>query len=135
MKIKLVNGKELAPLMVTGGQQYVQGQNRDTLNFIFDENADMTELDQEFQAANCGDIIIIDDQDGKYLHHGYVIRYEMKKSSVESKSATTENKAEYVTRVTVSMAQRTYAEEQMDSLLDTVDMLVLDALGGGDDNV
>ena len=53
---------------------------------------------------------------------------------MESKPATTESEAEYVTRITVSMAQRTYAEEQMDSLRDTVDTLVLDALGG-DDNV
>ena len=44
------------------------------------------------------------------------------------------DEAEYVLRITVSMAQRTYAEEQMDSLRDTVDTLVLDALGG-DDNV
>lgn len=135
MKIKLNNGKELEPLMVTGGQQYVQGQSRDTLNFVFGENADLAELDQAFQAKNCDDIILTDDQGSEYLHHGYVIRYEMKKSSIESKSATAENKAEYVTRVTVSMAQRTYAEEQMDSLLDTVDILVLDALGGGDNNV
>ena len=49
---------------------------------------------------------------------------------MESKPATTESEAEYVLRVTVSMAQRTYAEEQMDNLRDTVDTLVLDALGG-----
>ena len=71
-----------------------------------------------------------DDQGGEYLHHGYAIRHELKKASVESKPATTESEAEYVMRVTVSMAQRTYAEEQMDSLRDTVDTLVLDALGG-----
>ena len=75
-------------------------------------------------------IILTDDQGGEYLHHGYAIRHELKKASVESKPATTESEAEYVMRVTVSMAQRTYAEEQMDSLRDTVDTLVLDALGG-----
>ena len=58
------------------------------------------------------------------------LRHELKKASVESKPATTESEAEYVTRITVSMAQRTYAEEQMDNLRDTVDTLVLDALGG-----
>ena len=94
----------------------------------------MAELDQAFQAANCGDIILTDDQGGEYLHHGYAIRHKLEKASVESKPATTESEAEYVMRVTVSMAQRTYAEEQMDNLRDTVDTLVLDALGG-EDNV
>ena len=134
MKIKLSNGKELEPLMVTGGQQYVQGQSRDTLSFVFGEDTDMAELDQAFLAENCGDIILTDDQGGEYLHHGYAIRHKLEKASVESKPATTESEAEYVMRVTVSMAQRTYAEEQMDNLRDTVDTLVLDALGG-DDNV
>ena len=115
MKIKLSNGKELEPLMVTGGQQYVQGQSRDTLSFVFGETADMAELDQAFRAENCGDIILTDDQGGEYLHHGYAIRHELKKASVESKPATTESEAEYVMRVTVNT-------------------LVLDALGG-DDNV
>ena len=62
MKIKLSSGKELEPLMATGGQQYVQGQSRDTLSFVFGEDADMAELDQAFQPENCGDIILTDDQ-------------------------------------------------------------------------
>ena len=80
MKIKLSNGKELEPLMVTGGQQYVQGQSRDTLSFVFDGGTDMAELDQAFRAENCGDIILTDDQGGEYLHHGYAIRHELKKA-------------------------------------------------------
>lgn len=129
MKIKLSNDKVLEPLMVTGGQQYVQGQSRDTLSFVFDGTADMAELDQAFRPENCGDIIITDDADGEYLHHGYAIRYELKKADVESKPATAQTAAEYVTRITVSMAQRSYAEEQAASLQETVDALVLDALG------
>ena len=35
MKIILSDGTELTPILVTGGPKYVQGANRDTLDFVF----------------------------------------------------------------------------------------------------
>ena len=53
MKIILNNGKELSPILVTGGTRMVQGASRDTLNFIFPATEDMAELDSAFSAENC----------------------------------------------------------------------------------
>lgn len=41
---------------------------------------------------------------------------------------TEEAEAIYEDRITVSMSQRTYTESQLASLIDTVDVLVMDAL-------
>ena len=128
MKIILNNGKELSPILVTGGTRMVQGASRDTLNFIFPATEDMTELDAAFSTANCESITIIGDDDSEAIHKGYTIRAELKKESVEVTPATESEAAVFEDRITVSMSQRTYTESQLASLTDTVDTLVMDAL-------
>lgn len=126
MKIILNNGKELSPILVTGGPRMVHGASRDTLNFIFPATEDMAELDSAFSAENCEKITIIGDDGSENIHTGYTIRAELKKDSVEVTPATEE--AVYEDRITVSMSQRTYAESQLASLTDTVDVLVMESL-------
>ena len=128
MKIILNNGTEMTPSMVTGGPKFVQGASRDTLNFIFPATEDMTALDAAFSAANCESITIVGDDGSEAIHKGYTIRAELKKESVEVTPATESEAAVYEDRITVSMSQRTYAESQLASLMDTVDTLVMDAL-------
>ena len=67
-------------------------------------------------------------QEQSYLHKGYTIRAGLKKEAVEVTPATEEAEAIYEDRITVSMSQRTYTESQLASLIDTVDVLVMDAL-------
>ena len=128
MKIILNNGKELSPILVTGGPRMGQGASRDTLNFIFPETEDMAELDSAFSAENCEKITIIGDDGSENIHTGYTIRAELSKAPVEVSAATAETDAVYEDRVTVSMAQRTYAESHLASLTDTVDVLVMESL-------
>ena len=128
MKIILNNGKELSPILVTGGPRMVQGSSRDTLNFIFPATEDMAELDSAFSAENCEKITIIGDDGSENIHTGYTIRAELSKAPVEVSAATAETDAVYEDRVTVSMAQRTYAESHLASLTDTVDVLVMESL-------
>ena len=130
MKIILTNGTELSLIMVTGKTSYVQGANRDTLSFIFPATEDMATLDAAFSAANCESIVIVGDDNSEAIHKGYTVRAEMKKANVEVIPATAENEAVCEERITVSMAQRTYAESQLASLTDTVDVLVMESLMG-----
>ena len=136
MNIKLSNGTVLSPILATGETRYVQGANRDTLNFIFPATEGMEALDAAFSAENCESITVLEAvevPDGttteqSYLHKGYTIRAGLKKEAVEVTPATEEEEAVYEDRITVSMSQRTYTESQLASLTDTVDVLVMDAL-------
>ncbi len=113
MNIKLSNGTELSPIMVTGGQKYVQGQSRDTLSFVFAATAGMEKLDAAFTAESCESITIVGDDGTENIHKGYTIRAELSKASVETTPATESTPAVYEDRITVAMSQRTYAESQL----------------------
>ena len=130
MNIKLNDNTVLAPLMVTGETRRVQGASRDTLSFIFPATEDITALDAYFTAANCESITIVEDSGAESVHKAYTIRSELSKKSVEVTPATEEAEAVYEDRITVAMSQRTYAESQLASLTDTVDVLVMESLMG-----
>ena len=128
MNIILNNGKELSPIMVTGGPRHIQGASRDTLTFIFPADVSMASIDDAFTAEACEKITIIGDDGSENIHTGYTIRAELSKAPVEVSPATEETEAVYENRITVSMSQRTYAESQLSSLTETVDILVMEAL-------
>ena len=128
MKIKLENGTELTPIMVTGGPRHIQGASRDTLSFIFSADVSMTSLDEAFTADACDKITIVGDDGSENIHTGYTIRAELKKESVEVSPVDADTEAVFEYRITVSMSQRTYAESQLASLTDTVDVLVMESL-------
>ena len=129
MKITLANGMELNPILVSGGRRVVYGQSRDSLSFIFHATEGIEALDAVFTAENC-ESITIEDAEGSYIHKGYTVRVELSKNNVEVTPATTETEAVREDRITVAMAQRTYMENQIASLTDTVDMLVMESLMG-----
>lgn len=117
MKIILTNGTELTPIIVTGGGRYINGVKRDILNFIFAESTSLDELDALFTDVNCETIRIYDDADGtEYIHSGYVVRAELSRTPRIVQEATEDSEAVIENRVTVSMAKRTYAEEQIANL-------------------
>lgn len=130
MKIILNNGKELSPILVTGGPRMVQSASRDTLNFIFPSDVSMASIDEAFTADACDKITIVGDDGSENIHTGYTIRAELSKASVEVTPATESEAAVFEDRITVSMSQRTYAESQLASLTDTVDVLVMESLMG-----
>lgn len=127
MEIILSNRTTLNPILATGAPKYVQGANRDTLSFVFAEDTSLDELDNLFTAENCETITIVDG-DNEFIHSGYTIRAELKRSPIVVTPATETTEEVSENRVTVSMAQRTYAETQLASLTDTVDILVMESL-------
>ncbi len=116
MKITLTNGTALNPIMVAGGQKFVQGQSRDTLNFIFPASVGMDALDAAFTPEACESITITEDGGAEYIHKGYTVRAELRKEAVEVTPATPEKAAVYEDRIMVSMSQRTYVETQLAKL-------------------
>ena len=129
MKIILSNGLELNPIAVTGEKRHLHGINRDALRFVFSADTSLDELDGVFTATNCEDITIIED-DAQYIHHGYTVRAELKREPVVVTPANEEAEEVIENRVFVVMGQRTYAESQLASLIDTVDVLVMESLLG-----
>lgn len=115
MIIKLSDGTELFPILVTGGQRYVQGQSRDTLSFVFPASESMEALDAAFASENCETITINDGEKG-HIYKAYSVRAELKKESEEVSPATAEAAAVYEDRITISMSQRTYLETQLAAL-------------------
>ena len=112
MTIKLANGTELNPLSAIGEKRFVQGESRDAISFIFPAETALDELDTLFTAENCEAITIVDEEN-EYIHNAYTVRAELKREPVEITPATESTEAVYENRVTVTMAQRTYAESQL----------------------
>jgi hypothetical protein len=73
----------------------------------------MENLDAIFSASACESITIIGDDGSEAIHTGYTIRAELSKRNMMIESATDETEAVYEDRITVAMAQRTYAENQL----------------------
>ena len=116
MKIKLANGTELNPLVVKGASSFIQGATRDKLSFVFSADEDINALDKAFSESACESITIVGDNESEYIYKGYTIRAELKKDKVEITPATAEAEAVLEDRITVTMAQRTYAETQLSAL-------------------
>lgn len=112
MKITLTNGKELNPLSIYGGAREVQGTKRDTLYFVFPVSEGLETLDSIFTDENCETITITEDSGDSYIHKYYTVRAELSKKNMVV-GMTEENEPIYEDRLTVAMAQRTPAENQI----------------------
>ena len=150
MHILLKDGTRLNHIGATGIAKYINGANRDTITFEFDESYSVDYLRSVFTESNCETINIVTDdivesvvenEDGTtevksevvYTNNyweGYVIRTEVAERIKEIEPATGTTPAITETRVFVTMAQRTYTETQIASLTETIDILVLERLMG-----
>jgi hypothetical protein len=137
MLIKFANGATLTPITTTGAKRTVQGATRDVLSFAFPADASMDELNKLFTPENCEIITIVETRkipetgaiyENEHQYVGYVIRDGIKRENLLVRPETAESAAVYEDRITVSMAQRTYAETQLASLMETIDILVMEKL-------
>lgn len=120
MTIKLSNGTELNPILVIGDKRFVQGENRDTLSFVFPADTSLDEIDSLFTAENCETLTLTDAGTG-YVYNGYTVRAELKRTP-EVVTPATDTEAEVIeNRVTVSMSQRTYEENQIAAMKKELD--------------
>ena len=86
-------------------------------------------MDRIFTPENCTSITIVEGET-EYVHTNYVVRVELKREPVEISRANDAAEAVIEHRVMVTMAQATYAEMQIASLTETVDLLVMESLLG-----
>ena len=126
MKVILANGTELEPILVTGERRIVQGASRDSLSFVFPEDAGLDAMDALFTADNCESITIVESEDASYIHKGYTIRAELSLKAFEVAPETAETGALYENRITVAMAERTYVESQMAAMQAAIEMLCME---------
>lgn len=119
MKIILADGTEKTAIIVTGGQKYYQGANRDALTFVFEETS-LDKIDEIFTDVNCESITLIGDDESENIHKGYVLRTELVKKPVVVTPATDSEAEVTEMRVMVTMAQRTYAESKIATIAEEV---------------
>ena len=105
MKMYLANEVELEPLTVSGEPRIVQGETRDCLSFHFSASAGLEASNAAFSEENCESIRIVEDGGTEHIHAGYVIRVSLTLTPAEDDGGGDQ--------ITVTMAQRTYTEEQL----------------------
>ena len=105
MKIYLANAMELEPLTVSGEPRIVQGETRDCLSFHFPASAGLEGINSAFSPENCESIRIVEDGGTEHIHAGYAIRVSLTLTPAEDDGGEGQ--------ITVTMAQRTYTEEQL----------------------
>lgn len=127
MKIK-IKEQELDVLVVNAYTQYIQGFQRDVLDFHIEKGLySFEQLESLFVPENTDKIYIITDEGTQYLHEGYTLRTSI---SIEKDLTQIQNEIENPEYISVKMAQKTYHEKMLEQLQDTIDVLVLSNLGG-----
>ena len=131
MIIKLKNGTELQGIVANGSTRHFQGANRDSIEFQLPKTLPITfdELDGLFSNSwNTSKIKIATDT-AEYIHDNYSLKVSIGLIPVVIQAATDTQEEVVEERYSVVMAQKTYKEIQMDSLVETVDVLVMESLG------
>lgn len=105
MKVILQDGTELEPLDISGEPTTVQGETRDSLTFAFQASAGLEAINAAFSEENCESIRLVEDGGTEHIHTGYVIRVALTLTPGPDESGED--------HITITMAQRTYAEEQL----------------------
>ncbi len=123
MRVILHNGIELTPVLVTGAQIQVQGAKRDSLTFVFPGSEGIDTLDTVFSDTACESIKIIDDNGNENIYKYYTLRAKLEKALMEIVPATPETEAVMEERISVTMTQRTYIENQL-ALLSALNVLL-----------
>lgn len=104
MKVILKDGTELAILSASGEPAAVQGETRDSLAFTFPASAGLEAINAAFSEENCESIRLVEDGGTEHVHTGYVLRTALTLTPGEESGEG---------RITVTMAKRSYAEEQL----------------------
>lgn len=130
MQITLNNGTTLNAITVNGSTRHFQGESRSSLEFQFaKEEVNFEQLDALFGDPENTKRITLQQGEETYLHENYILRVSLSLSPVVVTPATDTEPEVTEERYSIVMAQKTYKELQLESLRETVDILVLESLG------
>ena len=129
MQIKFNDETTLDVVTINGTSRYFQGVNRDSLEIQLEKGKYTLEsLDTLTGNSENTKKLTILDGESEYIHDSYTLRAELSVHPVQTAAETADFPASYEERVCIVLAQKTYAELELESLRDTVDTLVLAAL-------
>ena len=132
MQIKFANGTTLDVLSIDGESLFYQGATRDSLEvqlekgaYPFDELEALTANPEHLRRLT----ILEDSGEILGVHEHYILRTEIAvRPVVLNQPVTPDEPPAMEERLCITLAQQTYLEQQLESLRDTVDALVLAAL-------
>jgi len=128
-QITLRNGTTIDVIQINGQGRYFQGANRDSLEFHFPKEGNSFEtLEALFTEANTAKITVTN-AEGSFVYSDYSLKAGLALVPVVITPAEGTTPEVTEERYTVTMAQKTYSEKQIESLQETVDILVLESLG------
>lgn len=125
MKVILNNGTELEAIVVNGSTRHFQGASRDSLEFQFAKTIPQTfeGLDTLFSNPLNTSKITLVNGDASYIHDNYILKVSMGLIPVTIANATDTTAEVVEDRYTVVMAQKTYAEMEVEALKEMVALL------------
>jgi hypothetical protein len=130
MQLKFSNGTTLDVLAVKGNPTYFQGAQRDALEIqIGKSKTTFDALDKLTGDPDKTGKLTILDGDKQYQHDNYSLRTELALKPVVTAEATSTTPEQTEDRFCVTLAQKTYAELQVEELQSSVDALTLSTLG------
>ena len=126
MQIKMNNETTLEAMAVNGASRYFQGANRDSLEIQLEKGKYTLEsLDALTGKPENTKRVTILDGESEYIHDNYTLRAELSVRPVVVTENTSGAPAESEERVSIVLAQKTYAELELESLRETVSKLAL----------
>ncbi|MFA6808405.1 MAG: hypothetical protein WCR27_05380 [Eubacteriales bacterium] len=116
MKIKM-GLEEFEVVLINGGNQNFQGQNRDTLEFVFKKDEyNMEFLYDLFSNEMITQNIVIIDDEKTYYKTDYILKISMEVKGVKIEEETPESKEVLEERIFIKMGQLSYIEKQLSKL-------------------
>ena len=129
MQLKFSDGTTLDVLAVKGSPTYFQGAQRDALEIqIGKSKTTFDALDKLTGDPDKTGKLTIIDGDKQYQHDNYSLRTELALKPVVTAEATSTTPQQTEDRLCVTLAQKTYAELQIEELQSSVDALTLSTL-------
>ena len=126
MQIKFNDETTLDVVTINGTSRYFQGVNRDSLEIQLEKGKYTLEsLDTLTGNSENTKKLTILDGESEYIHDSYTLRAELSVRPVVVTENTSGAPAESEERVCIVLAQKTYAELELESLRETVSKLAL----------
>ncbi len=130
MIVHITDGRKLTCETVHSRPAYYNGTNRDQMTFVFPEEVGIQTILDHFTPENCRQLFLEEESGRKYLHENYTIRVGAGVNERGSLLGVGED-VDHRMVAYVNMIRTTYTEQQLETLQDAVDLMLIESLEGG----